>query len=132
MYHWVKMKIPFWWPQERPCFHIFSSFWSLSTLLGSWPLPLFSKSAKYFLNLPLTLNFLVFSYKDPCNYIWPTQIIQDSLSVSEFSTYQIFRVSLPSKTIGSKDYNVDSFSGGWEEGSIPLIESVKIFKNPPQ
>ena len=50
-------------------------FQFLEAVYASWimvPSSIFKISNVFSTNLPVTLNFLLSFYKDPCNYIWPT------------------------------------------------------------
>ena len=69
--------------QGRLHFLDFSSFWSPPASLGSWPLHLQSQHYSIFKSLSLSLlPLLSLPYKDTCDYIESTQIIQDNLPIS--------------------------------------------------
>lgn len=74
---------------RQECFHLevvgenpfppSSRFWRLLAFLGSWPHP--SNFCSH-LHISLTLSLLTPSYKDSCDPIGPTWIIQDNLCTS--------------------------------------------------
>lgn len=101
-------------PQEH--FLDFSGFQKSPTTFGSWPpfLPLQdqqSSISSHVLSVPLLPSvmspsvWLWPSYKDPCDYIRPTWIIQDNLPTSKFSICSYLHSPLSFKVIvrGSRD-----------------------------
>lgn len=63
-----------------------SSFWTLSLFLGSWWcihclfLPSFHSHVAFFCG---EISLYLFSYKNTCDYIGPTHIIQDNFPISK-------------------------------------------------
>lgn len=73
------------------CLFDSSSFWKLSTFLGSWPYSLFKASHIVFSNMSLTLTFdptSLFHLQRPLWLQETTWIIRNSLPISRSADYQ--------------------------------------------
>lgn len=127
------------------CFLAYFSFQNPFTSFGSWPPSNFKQTtvAKNFLHhitVPVTLPCPSFTYKDPCNYIRPTQIIQDNLPFVMFANYQLqfhlepkFPLTMEHYCIYiHNSYNIIAWISPWAslQGAIlPATFSINVNKN---